>query len=255
MSREDVIHRIVEREMRKCPLTEEAVLKEATELHQAACHEFGTWDTALQYAGVNLRRLRAEQGYTRERVIQEMRHLCRNGYNLGAMHNMRRDRRLFEAARRLFGGWKEALCCAGIELRRVNKRSKPRRLDREKILADLLQRHKAEHSMRWTHVCMEDRALATAAKNAFNGWRRALVAAGLLSPLEPRLHPNKWNRQNVIEGIQQRYQEGKCLHYKGVGRDDGGLLYAARRHFGSWNNALVAAGVEPKRGARRHLAE
>jgi hypothetical protein len=51
ISREEVIRRIVECEMQGQSLTEENVLQDVPDLHQAACERFGTWDTALEYAG------------------------------------------------------------------------------------------------------------------------------------------------------------------------------------------------------------
>jgi hypothetical protein len=178
-------------------------------------------------------------------VIRELNRICRSGYNLGTVHNMRRDRRLYEAARRHFGTWKRALCSIGVELKRVNNYSKRRRLDKENILADARARHDAGCSMRWSRVCVEDRALAIAAKNAFIGWRRALLAAGLVDPVKPTVTPRKWDAQRVVKGIRQRWQEGKPLHHKAVSRDDGGLVSAARRYSGGWDEAIVAAGLEP----------
>ena len=116
MSREDIIRRIVQREFQKQGLTEEAVLEDMPDLHQSACDHFGTWETALKYAGVNLRRLYAKHDYSRELVRQKIRNLCLNGYNLTATRNMRRDRRLYEAARQHFGTWRQALRAAGIDL-------------------------------------------------------------------------------------------------------------------------------------------
>ena len=55
MSREAVIRRIVQREVRTSGLTEDAVRRDEPELYQTACTLFGAWETALQYAGINLR--------------------------------------------------------------------------------------------------------------------------------------------------------------------------------------------------------
>jgi hypothetical protein len=247
ISREAVIRQIVEREMQGLSLMEEAAVQDSPDLHQAACERFGTWDTALQYAGVSLRRLHAKPDYTPERVLRKIRTLCRHGYSLKARDNMYRDRPLYEAARRHFGGWRRALQEAGIELKRANLRSKPRQLDRQKIIQSLQERHRAGQSLRWASVCMEDRALASAAKQAFNGWGRALVAAGILSESQCIVRPQKWDKQRVIQCIQIRQQEGKPLHNSGVQRDDARLVLAARRYFGSWNDALTAAGVGPQR--------
>ncbi len=56
MSREDVIRRIVERDIQKLDLSEDVIRVELPKLHQDACEFFGTWDTALQYSGISGRR-------------------------------------------------------------------------------------------------------------------------------------------------------------------------------------------------------
>ena len=58
MTREDVIRRIVELDLQDQGLSAEFVQRNARQLHAAACEHFGTWDTALQYAGVGVRRVR-----------------------------------------------------------------------------------------------------------------------------------------------------------------------------------------------------
>lgn len=55
----------------------------------------------------------------------------------------------------------------------------------------------------------------------------------------------KWSKEKVIAAIQQRLAEGKPVNYSAVVADDEPLTGAARRHFGTWDNALLAAGVNP----------
>ena len=47
MTREEVIRQIVRRERQQRGLSELIVSEEAPALHQAACHHFGTWQTAV----------------------------------------------------------------------------------------------------------------------------------------------------------------------------------------------------------------
>ena len=180
MSREDVIRRIVERDLHNHGLSAEVVLQQDQDLYAAACLHFGTWDTALQYAGISVRRVMADEEYKPDRVLQRIRTLCCDGYDMSAQHNIRRDRRLYEAARQHFGSWRKALVAAGVNLEHVCLPRKPRKLDKQKIIQQLRERHEAGQSLRRNQVCLENRALATAAINAFHSWRRALAAAGLV---------------------------------------------------------------------------
>ena len=179
MQREEVIRQVVQRDLEHRPLLEEQVLQESPDLHAAACEHFGTWHTALNYAGINLRRVSTDNKHSEEDVLRTIRYLCCNGYNLTANHNVRRDRRLCEAARQHFGTWRRALCAAGINIKYVNLPANPRRFSKPQIIEAIRQRQLAGLSLSWTVVCMENRMLANAAKNGFRSWRLALAAAGL----------------------------------------------------------------------------
>ena len=244
MTREDVIREIVERELRNQGLSVEVVLREAPNLHIDACDHFGTWDTALRYAGISRRRLGAEGGYSRERVLQKIGRLCQDGYSLRAGHNQRRDPELYDAARRHFGGWKRALRAAGIDLKKAGLRTQPRRLDKQAIITALRQRQREGRSLRRCDVSREDRTLATAAKHAFLSWWRALEAAALAPDVpQDRGRLQRWSKQLVIEAIQRRQQDGKPVSVTSARNDDAPLEAAARRHFGSWAEAIRASGI------------
>ena len=86
--------------------------------------------------------------------------LCRDGYSLKAADCQRRDRRLWEAARRYFGAWRKALEAAGINLQYAGLHSgKPRRLDREKTMEELRQWLAAGHSRKWLDICLQNHDL------------------------------------------------------------------------------------------------
>jgi hypothetical protein len=245
MSREAVIRRIVERELQGHNLTEEFVLQDVSDLHQAACAHFGTWETALQYAGVDPRRLSAKQGYTSEYVLRRLQCLCRDGYSLKAADCQRRDRRLWEAARRYFGTWRKALEAAGLNLQLAGLNGgRPRRLDREKVMEDLRQWLAAGHSRKWLEICLQNHDLALAVKRACGSWRRAMIAVELIPETKPPTRKTKWTPQRIIECLRLRRQEGKPLHYMALHVDDNPLLCAAKYHFGNWQKALAAAGIE-----------
>jgi hypothetical protein len=196
VSRANIIRRIVERDVGNLGVAEEKVQQEDAELYHAACEHFGTWETALQYAGVTNRRSKPQairQPRHKRRisvasdanpaaVISALRAMCVHGYNLSPSNNSRRDRKLYDAARRHFGSWKEALTAAGINLENSQLPAKPRRIPRADLLAQIHERHAAGKSMVWKQVCLENRAFATAVKNAFKSWYRALLAAGLATP-------------------------------------------------------------------------
>lgn len=247
MTRQDVIRQIVTRDVGKLALAADKVAEQAGELYAAACEHFGTWETALRYAGVGRRNLFADFASRRKLVLQRIRKLSCNGSCLSTDHVARRRPTLFKAARRYFGSWRQALIAAQIDPAQVDVPTKPRRLDRDAIIDALKQRHATNLSMAWGDTCREDRALATAAKNCFSTWRRALRAAGLEPTRKVTPHAYRfWNKETVLAAIQQRRRDGKALTANRVREDDSALASAARRYFGSWRDALTAAGITAK---------
>jgi hypothetical protein len=67
------------------------------------------------------------------------------------MRNMRRDRQLYEAARRHFGTWKKALKAAGIDLDHAFARSL-RKLSQQEILDTIKDRQATNASLIWTDI-------------------------------------------------------------------------------------------------------
>lgn len=249
MSREDVIRHIVHREAQAQGLSDAEVLDDAPELYEAACAQFGTWETALQYAGVSMRRLYPKPEVSREQVIREILFMCRCAGSLHAGRFKRRHRRLYDAAKEHFGTWRGALLAAGINLKNALLSSRRRRLDKQKIGKEIQNRHQEGQSLRWKEVCMEDRKLAMAAIYAFGSWRKAVLAAGI--DAVTRSNETKWNRRRIVAAIQLRAQQNLPLSTGTVDREDGPLSCAARRYFGSWRNAMQAAGLDMEHYRKR----
>ncbi len=182
MSREAIIRQIVDRDLANKDLSEESIRKRESALYEIACDEFGSWETALEYAGVDVRSsCRTDEKWTIERVQQQLRRLCTTGYDLNAHSNRDRNQALYRAALHYFGSWRAALAGSGINLANVYRR-RPKNLDRETMVLWLKERQTAGQSLVWTEVCLENRAYALAIRRAFRSWRKALVAAGLIDP-------------------------------------------------------------------------
>lgn len=245
MNRKTVIQDIVNRDLRKLTLAAEVVQRDAAELYAAACEQFGTWDTALEYAGISVRRVTVAEEFSRQRVLGKIRRLCRTGHEIAATRVVRYNRRLYEAARRHFGTWRLALQAAGINVQNIQRPRRSQQFDRQKIIDELRRRHEAGESVKWGDVCLDNQALALAAKRVFLSWRRATVEAGLTPADTGATGGRVWSRDLVIQSLELRHREGKRMSYIATRNDDCSLVSAARRHFGGWTQALLAAGIEP----------
>lgn len=181
MTRAQIIRKIVERDISQAALEIAIVQQEDRELYDAACDHFGTWDTALEYAGVRRRRASRRSQNDQRELLHELRKLCVRGGNLAAQRVRERNRKLYEAAKLQFGSWREALEAVGVNLANEPLSLQSRRHDKRQIIQDLQEQHAAGLSLSWAVACLENRSLATAAKHAFQSWRKALVAAGLVA--------------------------------------------------------------------------
>ncbi len=75
-------------------------------------------------------------------------------------------------------------------------------------------------------------------------WRNALQAAGIrASGVERR---RQWDKVKIIAHLRDLCVRGRPLRQKIVHRSDSGLYRTACHHFGTWCNALIAAGINPE---------
>ena len=167
MSREAIIRQIVDRDLANKDLSEESIRKTESALYEIACEEFGSWETALEYAGVDARASsKTDKQWTSARVQQHLRRLCTTGYDLTAHVNRERNRPMYRAALHYYGSWRAALAASGINLANTSRR-RPRNLDRETMVLWLKERQAAGQSLVWTEVCLENRAYALAIRRTF----------------------------------------------------------------------------------------
>src|SRR3954464_2991589 len=66
------------------------------------------------------------------------------------------------------------------------------------------------------------------------------------SPTDARPPRRRWSRRAVLAALADRRARGQPLHSSAVVADEEPLLGAARRLFGSWNDALRAAHIDPE---------
>jgi hypothetical protein len=84
----------------------------------------------------------------------------------------------------------------------------------------------------------EDRALVHAGSRYFGSWPSALVAAGL------KPNQRRWSAERVIQELQARFPDGQARG--NTAKQDQSLTFTAKKYFGSWQDALLAAGIEPR---------
>ena len=104
------------------PLTQNGMLPESARF--AAIRLFGSFKAALRMAGVHY--MAPKRPRWSRRVIVEAIHARRqSGEAVNCVAIVQSDSRLYDAARRYFGGWPGALCAAGLDPERIRRKPPP----------------------------------------------------------------------------------------------------------------------------------
>jgi hypothetical protein len=218
------------------------------DLAAAAIAFAGTWNEALDRAGIPV--VERHERWSRERVLGEIRELQASGVSLsyGVVVALGK-RQLIKAAERKFGGW--AAACA-VAVRTYEPLMET--WTRDRILAELRARHARGESVRSTEIQRELGGLATAARRHFGGWADTIRAAGIpKSALAPRNPPTRvrWDDDRIRAAFRSARDKGDLL----IGRSfPASLVQAVHRRYGSWEDAMAAAGLAEQYARDRETA-
>lgn len=221
---ERVIQAIAARRDQGLPLT--GIDRLDPPLYSAAKRYFGGWHNALRAAGL---KSKPHRRWSKRSVLQAIH--CRHESGLPLSRVWQEDAPLFDAAVRYFGNWEQAMRAAGMQP------SPRKRWSRDRVITEL--QHWQRHSTLSLHQA--DANLAAAAARLFGSLDAAMEAAHVV----PK--GRRWSKLKIIEAIQDRYVRGQPVNIAGF--RDIKLAAAAKRHFGSWREAVAAAGLTDKYSA------
>jgi len=152
--------------------------KEYSALAYAAIrdNQFGSWDAALEAAGVDPSDVRRYESWDEERIIGRIRRRRRAGKALNSKAMQDQDSKLFNAALNYFGGWDKALEAAGIDPEDVYKR---RRWSRELIREEITELDAGGEDLAAPNMRENHSSLYSAACKYFGSWTSAREACGI----------------------------------------------------------------------------
>ena len=180
--------------------------------------------------------------WTRKGIVAEIFRLYETGAEMNYASAERDHLNLVRAAAWHFGTWRLAVETAGLDYPSL---SKYRRWGRERITARIRELHAQGADLSWRAISLEvDPPLAAAAlrSNGYATWAQALAAAGI--DVNDVARYQQWNEERVLREIQAAHKTGVALSSKAAQQSHSKLFCAARRRFGSWDEALRAAGLE-----------
>jgi len=148
-------------------------------LLRAATRYFGTWEAAVNFAGLDYDQIRRYKSWTRERIVSRIQELHKQGIDLSWRNVcLNVDPQLAAAATKKshFGSWREALEASGLDYDSIRRY---REWDDERVLQMVREFHARGKGLNAKNMEHEDITLITAARRRFDSWHQALTAAGL----------------------------------------------------------------------------
>lgn len=264
-SKEEVVKEIRRLHGAGADLSARNATMEHSRLYGAGCHYFSSWKNALKAADLNEEKIRkrpAFRSWSKDAVMAGIhsRHAADLPLNSRAVELS--DLTLYQSGTRLFGSWASALKEAGFDPKDIYlARTKPWTEHEFAQEIKKLQGQDIDLSM-VTMVRLGRGDLLNGARKLHGGWKQALEALGLdYDAIKERR--DAWTADEVVQVIQHLAKEGHRLSHGWAKENHNGLTHAALAHFGKWDQALTAAGLNYREHARywsteawlRHLSE
>jgi len=181
----------------------------------------------------------AEERWDADRVVAEIRERYAEGEPIASS---KVPPTLLAAAMRYCSSWKDAIEQAGFDYDQIRLVRAPH--TKEELVAELRELAAARPDA--TPAQIHALPLAQAIKHAFGSLRAGLKASGLAD--WPRItRPPLPAKEGTLELIRARHEAGAAITPGAVNAEDNRLYRAARRHFGSWDRAIDAAGLPMQR--------
>lgn len=176
--------------------------------------------------------------WTRERIVREI--LARHAAGLGLSCTGGQNgtaRALYQAAGRMFGSWKIAVAAAGFSAAEAKA---TREWSPKKVIAAIRSLARRRSPLNAAEVLQRYGRLVPTARRYFGSWPKAIRAA--------RVDPRKlsraptWTKESVLECILLKMMRSEPLQRHLV--EPQALAEAGARLFGTWREALGAAGLD-----------
>jgi len=211
------------------------------ELLAASIRYFGSWQAALDQAGISYVDVRKYRKWSKEVIVEEIRELASKGFDLSfrSMALSQHNAMVYAAIRpKYFGNWRTALEAAGLASEEIYRY---RSWDESGILEEIRRLKTEGAALSSKSMDESSNKLIATARRRFGNWGKALEKAGInYSEVRRR---KRWTRENLVEGILELKKQGVKLITPEVKRANPSLFAAAcKKHFyGTWKKALRAA--------------
>ena len=189
--------------------------------------------------------------WDKPRILQSLRKLHKSGADLSYNVMAATNQALVSASAYHFSSYRKAVEKAGIDYTTVIRRPC---WDRAMIIKLIKAAKRDGEDLHWSAVTKRRDELGRAAFAAlqprlFGSWDRALTASGLDADEISRYR--RWDKDSIVYELRSRSREHEPLNSGALQSSDPGLHAACVRHFGSYDDALRAARLDPLKVRRR----
>lgn len=249
-SKEKIVSVIQNRYQLNLPLNSNHIQKREKRLYGACITYFGGWPQAVTAAGLDYSMLRKQNQRTWSKIaiVEEVANRHSRALSIRGGDVCLEDRGLYLAARRFFGrgGWSIARILAGFDP--IDR--KPNQIWNEKSICEEILRLHENHVL--LNTCSLQKSeysyILGSARNVFGSWAEAIRASGLDYRKIRKLRTfGWWTKPRIILCIRNLEKRGIRLSHKSMQKSHGSLVAAALVHFGSWSEAVEAAGISYQR--------
>lgn len=201
---------------------------------------------------------RSRRLWTPEDVLAAIRARADAGLPLNYQAVVADDEALTGAARKRYGSWSAALAAAGLDPVAIKRAARQAGVanshpmgywTEERVIASIQEHARAGHDLSAHRLQQIDPSLVASGQRLFGGWDRALRAAGYAPDLVRRA--GAWTDEAILDRIRQLARAGADLADNSAQAWDASLYGAAQVHYGSWQAALDAAGIDEHRRTAR----
>src|SRR6185436_17934310 len=147
-----------------------AIASNEVALLRAATRYFGSWRAAVEYAGLDYEQIRRYKTWTRDRILERIRELHKEGQDLSWRHvSTEVDPQLAAAAtkRKHFGSWKSAIEAAGLTYGSIRRY---RQWTEAAVIERVRELHAEGRDLNAKSMEEFDITLITAARRRFDSW-------------------------------------------------------------------------------------
>lgn len=226
-----------------------------TKLMNAAIKRFDSWENAIHAAGISYDALRRQhKEYSKQDILKEFARLQEQGIPLNWNSIRSYDASFANAARRKFGSYKAAITAFGLDYKKVNL---DRLADRKEWSREMIVEELREYYRRFGSFDLLGKnypQLSVIVRQYFSSRREAIESAGF--DYDTSFRRMKWTKERIIARIREFHDKGEDLSTVNIKKVHGSLLTVASEpmYFGSWENAIQAAGLDYDEIDRYRLA-